>query len=79
MGTRLKVVNCSIIKVPSMVYVKGLRQTNPYTGTLEVGLQSLFNIEVLNACQVSFWPSKKFLCFGGTSPKRALQSLHPSQ
>ena len=31
-------------------------------------LQAVFNIEVFNACQMSFWLSKKFLfCFWGTS------------
>ena len=39
---------------------------------------SMFNIEVFNACQMPFWPSKKsffLFCFGGTSQKCALQKF----
>ena len=42
-------------------------------------LEPVFNIEVFNTCQMSFWPSRKFLNIFGTSQKCVVRSFHPSQ
>ena len=39
----------------------------------------VFNIEVFNACQMSFWPSKMFWVLGALHKNVALQSFHLSQ